>query len=81
MKVQILGTGCRKCQQLVTATERAAAESGIQLEIEKVEDIDGILAFGVMTMPGLVINGEVVSSGKIPKDAQIIDWLETAAKG
>lgn len=66
MKIQILGTGCPKCRKLTETAEAAAKELGLDYELEKVTEIDKILAFGVMMTPGLVVDGEVKSVGKVP---------------
>jgi small redox-active disulfide protein 2 len=70
VKIQILGTGCPKCKKLAEAAEEAARGMGIAYEIEKVTEIDKILEFGVMSTPGLVIDGKVVLVGKVatPED-------------
>ncbi|MCX6894589.1 MAG: thioredoxin family protein [Verrucomicrobia bacterium] len=66
MKLQILGTGCAKCNALMQATEQAAQALGLQYELEKVSDLKQIMAFGVMTTPALVVDGQVKVSGKVP---------------
>jgi small redox-active disulfide protein 2 len=80
MKVQILGTGCAKCQKLHGEAEKAIAEAGVEVELEKVESLDEIASFGVAMTPGLVIDGEVKSVGKIPKASKIAEWLVAARK-
>ncbi len=80
MKVQVLGTGCAKCVKLYGEAEKAIAEAGVEVELEKVETIDEIASFGVAMTPGLVIDGEVKSVGKIPKAKKIAKWLEAAKK-
>ena len=65
MKIEILGTGCPKCKQLVAHTEAAVKELNIQAEIGKVTDIDKITEYGVMMTPALAIDGTVVSAGKV----------------
>ncbi len=74
-KLQILGTGCLKCRKLAQSTETAAEELGIEYEIEKVTDIDGIMKFGVMMTPALVVDGEVKVAGKVPSVEDIKDML------
>jgi len=64
-KIQILGTGCPKCKTLTANAEQAAKEAGIEYEIEKVQDINGIISFGVMSTPALAVDGKVVSTGKV----------------
>lgn len=65
-KLQILGTGCAKCQKLADTTKQAADNIGLEYEIEKVSDINKIMAFGVMTTPALAIDGQVIVMGKVP---------------
>jgi len=65
MKIQILGTGCPKCKQLTANAEQAIRELGVSAEVEKVTDIKEIMKFGVMLTPGLAIDGELKSSGKV----------------
>jgi small redox-active disulfide protein 2 len=65
MKIQILGTGCPKCKQLTEHAQRAVDELGLECEIEKVTEMDKILSFGIMMTPGLALDGEVLSSGKL----------------
>lgn len=64
-KIQILGTGCAKCKALAENTAKAVSEAGIDAEIEKVEEIREIMRFNVLTTPGLVIDGEVKSAGRV----------------
>ncbi len=66
MKLQILGTGCAKCNALTQATEQAARALGLPYELEKVTDLKQIMAFGVMITPALVVDGKVKVSGKVP---------------
>lgn len=71
MEIKVLGTGCKKCANLEKATREAVAELGVNASIEKVEDIRVIMEMGVMQTPGLVVNGKVVSTGKVPKVSEI----------
>ena len=66
MKIQILGPGCAKCTRLMETAEAAAKELGVDYQLEKISDINQIMSFGVMMTPGLVVNGEVKSVGKVP---------------
>jgi small redox-active disulfide protein 2 len=70
-KLQILGTGCPKCQKLTENTEAAAKELGLQYELEKIKDIAKIMAFGVMMTPALAVDGQVKVSGKVPSVDEI----------
>lgn len=65
MIIQILGTGCPKCKTLTANAEAAVKALGIAAQIEKVEKIQDIIKFGVMTTPALVVNGQVKSVGKV----------------
>ncbi|MDD3028902.1 MAG: thioredoxin family protein [Alphaproteobacteria bacterium] len=80
MKIQILGTGCSKCKALTEAAERAAKDLGFPFEIEKVTDIEEIMAFGVMMTPALVVDGEVKAVGKIPAADDMKKLLSDGAK-
>ncbi len=64
-KIQILGTGCPKCKLLTANAETAVKALGIEATVEKVEKITDIMAFGVMTTPAIVVDGEVKSAGKV----------------
>ena len=74
-KLQILGTGCPKCKALAENTEAAAKALGIEYTIEKVTDINEIMAFGVMMTPALAVDGEVKVVGKVPEPGAIKDML------
>ncbi len=64
--IQILGTGCPKCKKLSENAEAAAKALGLDYELEKVTDLNKIMAFGVMITPALVVDGEVKVAGKVP---------------
>ena len=66
MKIQVLGTGCKKCKILAESTEAAAKELGIDYEFEKVTDIMKIMEAGVMSTPALVVDGVVKMTGRVP---------------
>ena len=66
MKIQVLGTGCAKCSELVTRTEAALKQLNLDTPVEKVSDIREIMAFGVMSTPALVVDGKVCFSGRVP---------------
>ncbi|MGB7582255.1 MAG: thioredoxin family protein [Sedimentisphaerales bacterium] len=70
-KIQILGSGCPKCKALSQNAETAAKELGLEHTLEKVTDIKEIMKFGVMTMPALVIDGQVKVAGKVLSPEQI----------
>jgi small redox-active disulfide protein 2 len=78
MKIKILGTGCTKCKKLYAETERAIATSGVAIELEKIESIDGIAKYGVMLTPALIIDEEIKVSGRIPPASEISSWITAA---
>ena len=65
MEIKILGTGCAKCKKLEEITKKAVEELGLNEVVEKVEDIQKIMEYGIMRTPGLVLNGKIVLSGQI----------------
>lgn len=75
MDVKVLGTGCSKCQTLEDRVKKVAQTNNIKISFEKVSDINEILDYNIMMTPGLVVNGAVKSSGKLPSEDQILEWL------
>ncbi len=65
MKLEILGPGCMRCQQLAANTKAAVAKLGIDAEVVKVEDYASIMAYGIMATPALVVDGQVRLSGRV----------------
>ncbi len=76
MDIKVLGTGCAKCKSLETITRQVVEELNLQAAIEKVEDIQKIMEYGILNTPGLVINGKVVLSGKLPKKDELKEILQ-----
>ena len=76
MKIQILGPGCHNCRLLTDKTERAAQELGLDYELEKLEDLDSMMALGVMATPALVVDGRVKLSGFVPHVSKIKELLK-----
>lgn len=76
MKIQILGTGCPKCNQLYQNAQQAVIESGIEAAVEKVTDLNDIMTFGVMVTPALAIDGQVKASGKVPTAEAIKEMIQ-----
>jgi len=76
MKIQILGTGCPKCEKLAKVAEEAAIELGLEYQLEKVTDLNSIMSFGVMLTPALVVDGKVKVSGKVPALDVIKEYLQ-----
>lgn len=77
MKVEILGTGCAKCQKLEELVNDVIKASGVQAEVSKVKDIKKIMTYGVMTTPGLVVDGQVKIAGKMPTAEQVKSWIKS----
>lgn len=75
MKIEILGTGCSKCQALTLHVKEAVAKKGLFAQIEKVEDLMQIMRYGVTSTPALVIDGKIVSSGKLLSVDEIVALL------
>ena len=75
MHIQILGTGCPKCQKLMANAQEAMKRAGVEAEIEKVTQVADIAKFGVAFTPALVIDGQVKASGRIPSADEITAWL------
>jgi small redox-active disulfide protein 2 len=80
MKIKVLGTGCPKCRKLYSEAEKAIAASGVKADLEKVERIEEIIKYGIMVTPGLVVDEEVKSSGRIPSDSEIVAWIKAKAE-
>jgi small redox-active disulfide protein 2 len=77
--IKVLGSGCANCKRLYAEAEKAIAQSGQTATLSKVESIEEIMGYGVMRTPALVIDGRVVSSGRIPGAAEIATFITTAA--
>ncbi len=76
MKIEILGPGCPKCKKVAELAEQAVKESGVEVEIIKITDINEIMNRGLMFTPALAIDGEVKSTGRIPNIEEIKKWLK-----
>ncbi len=79
-KIQVLGTGCPKCKKLLENAETACRELGLEAELEKIDDINRIIEYGVMTTPALVVDGEVKSAGKVLSEKEIVGILSDYSK-
>lgn len=76
LEIKILGSGCMNCKRLEEIVTKTAKELQIEISIEKITDYVKIAEYNVLATPGLVINGKVMSSGKIPSKAQIVSWIQ-----
>jgi len=73
--IKVLGSGCANCKKTMQLLEDVAQSKGVDVEIEKVEELQDIVAFGVMSTPAVVIDGKVVHTGSIPSRSQVEEWL------
>jgi len=73
--IKILGSGCANCKTTLKLIADAAKAAGTEIELEKVEDIGAIMSYGVMSTPGVVIDGKVVHAGGVPDRKTIEDWI------
>lgn len=78
LNIKILGKGCANCQRLEALAHKAVETLGLEAEFEKVTDMAEIMTYPILSTPGLVINGKVVSSGRIPGLSEIEAWLKQA---
>lgn len=74
-EVKVLGTGCRNCRTTADLIEQVAADQGADIRLEKVEDMGDIMSYGVMSTPGVVVDGKVVHAGGVPDRKAVADWL------
>jgi small redox-active disulfide protein 2 len=75
MKVTVYGPGCARCQKTAEIVQKTLEARGIPVEIEKVSDYAAMAAAGVMSTPGVALEGKLVSTGKLPTAAEIESWL------
>ncbi|MCL1139410.1 MULTISPECIES: thioredoxin family protein [Shewanella] len=75
MKIEILGSGCKKCTNLAADVEQVATDMALDFSIEKVTDMAAILDYGVMSTPAIVIDGTVITAGNVPSKAEIQQLL------
>jgi small redox-active disulfide protein 2 len=79
VNVKVLGTGCANCQRLEASVRRVVAAQKLEVQIEKVTDLNEIMNYAILATPGLVINEKLVAAGRIPPDDRIAAWLTAAA--
>ncbi|TFH00179.1 MAG: thioredoxin family protein [Calditrichales bacterium] len=76
MIVKILGSGCTKCRNLEQRLLEIRSKNNLDFEIEKISRLEDIMDYGVMMTPGLVIDGEIKSVGRVPNEADLLNWLK-----
>ena len=74
--IKVLGSGCRNCEITANVIAQAAKQADVEIELEKITDIAQIMAYGVMSTPGVVVDGKVVHSGGIPGPDQVRAWVK-----
>ena len=73
--IKVLGTGCANCKNTLKLIAEMAKEKGTEIQLEKVEDMQAIIGYGVMSTPGVVLDGKVVHAGGVPSRDKIAGWL------
>lgn len=76
MMIEVLGTGCAKCNKLEAMAKAAADKLGVPYELTHVKDINAIVQRGVMTTPALAIDGRIVVSGRLPSESELTSWVK-----
>jgi len=80
MEIKVLGPGCPKCEMVEERLKSVLAELGIAADVEKISDIKTMISCGILATPGLIINGRIVSSGRVPRVEDIKLWIREAAR-
>ncbi len=78
LNIKILGGGCANCKRLEALARKVASDQNLEAEFEKVTDFEEIMKWPILSTPGLVVNGQVVSSGRIPSETEVAGWLKAA---
>ena len=78
MKIKILGPGCARCHQVEKTTREVVKELGIDATVEEIKDVKKIMEYPILTTPGLVLNEELVCSGRVPSKAEVTQFITTA---
>ena len=73
--IKVLGSGCRNCEITANVISAAAKQAGVEIELEKVTDVAEIMAYGVMSTPGVVVDGVLVHNGSIPGPGDVKGWV------
>lgn len=75
MDIKVLGTGCTNCRNTIALIDQVAKAKGVEVKLEKVEELRDIMGYGVMSTPGVVVNGKVVHAGGVPSREKIEQWF------
>jgi small redox-active disulfide protein 2 len=73
--IKVLGSGCKNCETTARLIEIAAQQAGVEIRLEKVTDIAEIMGYGVMSTPGVVVDGQLVHAGGLPGPDQVRQWV------
>ena len=73
--IKVLGTGCANCRNTISLIESIAKEKGVAITLEKVDQLQDIMGYGVMSTPGVVVDGKVVHAGGVPNRDKVSGWL------
>jgi len=79
--IKVLGTGCANCKATLKLIDNAAKKNGVDIELEKIEEMSEIVGYGVMSTPGVVLDGKVVHAGGVPSIDKVNEWLSSDAEG
>ena len=75
LNIKVLGSGCANCKRLEVTTRKVVTDLGLEAEVEKVTEMSEIMKWPILSTPGLVVNGKLVSTGRIPSEKEIAAWL------
>jgi small redox-active disulfide protein 2 len=80
-EIQVLGTGCANCRNTVRLIEEVARAKGVEIRLEKVEDLQKIMSYSVLATPGVVLDGQVVHAGGVPTRSKVERWIQKRSGG
>ncbi|MFW2374610.1 MAG: thioredoxin family protein [Gammaproteobacteria bacterium] len=78
INVKVLGSGCANCKRTQQLIEDVTSKNGIEIQLEKVEDMAEIMAYGIMSTPGVIIDGKIAHAGGIPDKKTILSWFKSS---
>lgn len=78
LSIKVLGSGCANCQKVEAAAKNAVASMGVEAEIIKVTEYGEMMAYHILSTPGLVVNEKLVAAGRIPSESEVMAWIANA---